>query len=47
MLDAMTGAPAVVQNGRLDILGANQLGRAMYSEMYADWNGAANVPAGP
>jgi transcriptional regulator with XRE-family HTH domain len=36
MLDAMTGAPAVVQNGRLDILGANQLGRALYSEMYLD-----------
>jgi transcriptional regulator with XRE-family HTH domain len=36
MLDAMTGAPAVVQNGRLDILGANELGRALYSEMYVD-----------
>jgi transcriptional regulator with XRE-family HTH domain len=36
MLDAMTGAPAVVQNGRLDILGANELGRALYSEMYID-----------
>jgi transcriptional regulator with XRE-family HTH domain len=36
MLDAMTGAPAVVQNGRGDILGANQLGRALYSEMYLD-----------
>ena len=36
ILDAMTGAPAFVQNGRLDILAANQLGRALYSEMYAD-----------
>jgi transcriptional regulator with XRE-family HTH domain len=36
MLDAMTGAPAIVQNGHLDILGANQLGRALYSEMYLD-----------
>jgi hypothetical protein len=36
ILDAMTGAPAVVQNGRLDILGANQLGRALYSEMYIE-----------
>jgi transcriptional regulator with XRE-family HTH domain len=35
MLDAMTGAPAFVRNGRLDILAANQLGRAMYSEMYS------------
>jgi transcriptional regulator with XRE-family HTH domain len=31
MLDAMTGVPAFVRNGRLDILGANQLGRALYS----------------
>jgi transcriptional regulator with XRE-family HTH domain len=36
MLDAITGAPAFVQNGRLDILAANQLGRALYSEMYRD-----------
>jgi transcriptional regulator with XRE-family HTH domain len=35
-LDAITDAPAVVQNGRLDILAANALGRAFYSEMYAD-----------
>ena len=31
MLDAMTGAPAFVRNGRLDILAANRLGRALYS----------------
>jgi len=36
LLDAITGAPALVQNGRLDVLGANQLGRALYSEMFAD-----------
>jgi len=35
MLDAMTGAPAFVRNGRLDILAANRLGRALYSEMFA------------
>jgi transcriptional regulator with XRE-family HTH domain len=35
-LDAITGAPAVVVNGRWDILAANQLGRALYSEMYRD-----------
>jgi transcriptional regulator with XRE-family HTH domain len=34
MLDAMTGAPAVVRNGRLDILATNPLGRALYSELY-------------
>jgi transcriptional regulator with XRE-family HTH domain len=31
MLDAMTGTPAFVRNGRLDILAANRLGRAFYS----------------
>jgi transcriptional regulator with XRE-family HTH domain len=35
MLDAMTGAPAFVRNGRLDILAANRLGYALYSEMFA------------
>ena len=34
MLDAMAGVPAFVRNGRLDILGANRLGRALYSEHY-------------
>lgn len=36
ILDAMTGAPALVQSGRLDILAENQLGRALYSELYRD-----------
>jgi transcriptional regulator with XRE-family HTH domain len=31
ILDAMTGAPAFVRNGRMDLLSANQLGRALYS----------------
>ena len=35
-LDAITGAPAFVRNGRLDILAVNRLGRALYSEMYRD-----------
>jgi hypothetical protein len=34
VLDAITGAAAFVCNGRLDVLAANQLGRALYSEMY-------------
>jgi transcriptional regulator with XRE-family HTH domain len=34
MLDAMTGAPAFVSNGRLDILASNRLGRALYSELF-------------
>jgi transcriptional regulator with XRE-family HTH domain len=36
ILDAMTGAAAYVRNERLDILGANQLGYALFSEWYAD-----------
>src|SRR4051794_32958397 len=34
-LDAMTDAAAFVFNGRLEILAANQLGRALFSELYA------------
>lgn len=35
VLDSMTGTPAFVLNGRLDILAANQLGFALYAPMYA------------
>jgi transcriptional regulator with XRE-family HTH domain len=34
MLDAMAGVPAFVRNGRLDLLGANALGRALYSQHF-------------
>ncbi len=34
-LDAITGAAAFLGNNRLDLLAANQLGRALYSELYA------------
>jgi transcriptional regulator with XRE-family HTH domain len=34
-LDAITGAAAYVGNDRLDILAANELGRALFSELYA------------
>src|SRR5213592_3538946 len=34
-LDAITGAAAFVGNTRLDLLAANQLGRALFSELYA------------
>src|SRR5213083_2883957 len=34
LLDAMTGAAAHIGNDRLDILGANALGRALYLEMF-------------
>jgi Predicted transcriptional regulators len=36
ILDSMSGAPAFVLNGRLDILAANALGLALYSPIYAD-----------
>jgi transcriptional regulator with XRE-family HTH domain len=34
MLDAVTSVPAFVRNGRLDILGTNRLGRALYSQHF-------------
>jgi transcriptional regulator with XRE-family HTH domain len=36
VLDSMSGTPAFVLNGRLDILSANELGFALYSPLYAD-----------
>lgn len=35
-LDAMAAVPAYVRNGRRDILAANRLGHALYSEAYLD-----------
>jgi hypothetical protein len=40
VLDAITGAPALVRNGRLDYLAANPLGRALYAPVF-------DSPAGP
>src|SRR5205823_3202523 len=34
VLDAITAAPAFVRNGRLDLLAANRLGRAFYSQQF-------------
>jgi hypothetical protein len=39
----MTGAPAYVRNGRRDILAANRLGYALYSELFLDPARPANV----
>jgi transcriptional regulator with XRE-family HTH domain len=41
-LDAITGAAAYVGNDRLDILAANSLGRALFSELYAAPSRPAN-----
>jgi hypothetical protein len=43
ILDTMTDAPADVRNGRRDILAANRLGYALYSDMYIDPVRPANV----
>ncbi len=38
----MDNVPALVQNGRLDIVATNKLGRALYSEMYVQPQGPVN-----
>ncbi|WP_281900926.1 helix-turn-helix transcriptional regulator [Phytohabitans aurantiacus] len=35
-LDAITTAPAIIANGRLDLIATNHLGRAMHCDLYAD-----------
>ena len=43
ILDGLTGAAAFVHNARLDNLAANQLGRALYSDMFGRAAGAGPV----
>jgi transcriptional regulator with XRE-family HTH domain len=43
ILDVITDAPADVRNGRRDILAANRLGYALYSELFIDPVRPANV----
>jgi transcriptional regulator with XRE-family HTH domain len=43
ILDAMTDTPADLRNGRRDILAANRLGYALYSELFVDPVRPANV----
>ncbi|MET9913541.1 helix-turn-helix transcriptional regulator [Streptomyces sp. NPDC006476] len=43
IVDGMPELPAYVMNNRLDALAANPLGRALYSEMYADPTCHGNV----
>jgi transcriptional regulator with XRE-family HTH domain len=42
ILDGMTEVPAFVQNGRLDVLAANSLARALYAPLFADAARPAN-----
>jgi hypothetical protein len=43
VLDAITGAPALIRNGRYDVLAMNHLGRALYSPVLADPRRPANT----
>ncbi|MFI7547011.1 helix-turn-helix transcriptional regulator [Actinoplanes sp. NPDC049599] len=43
LLDSMTGAPAYVRNGRLDILAVNALGRAVFSPVFDTVTGTPNL----
>ena len=43
VLDSMTGAPALIRNGRHDLLAMNRLARALYSPMLADPRRPANT----
>lgn len=42
LLDAMHDVPAVVQNGRMDVVAINALGRALFAPMYEDARRPAN-----
>jgi len=41
-LDSITSGPAILGNTRSDLLATNHLGRALYSDLYADPTGAPN-----
>jgi transcriptional regulator with XRE-family HTH domain len=43
MLDAVTGAPAFIRNGRMDLLAANRLARAFYVDVHPDGRRPANL----
>lgn len=43
VLDGMTDIPAFVRNGRLDILAANTLGRALYSPVFTSTDRPVNL----
>jgi transcriptional regulator with XRE-family HTH domain len=43
VLDAITGAPALIRNRRYDVLAMNHLGRALYSPVLADPRRPANT----
>ena len=42
-LDAITAGPAMIRNGRLDLLATNLLGRAFYNDLYAMGDRVPNI----
>ena len=44
LLDAIADVPAFVQNGRLDVLAANALARALYADLFTDDGTTAGTP---
>ncbi|WP_035749039.1 helix-turn-helix domain-containing protein [Arthrobacter sp. 35W] len=42
-LDAVTGGPALVRNGRMDIIAANTLGRALHMDVYGSGERPVNL----
>jgi len=46
LLDAMSGVPAFVQNGRLDVLAANSLAKALYADAFEQRSGPTGTPNG-
>lgn len=42
-LDAITDGPAIVRNGRMDLIATNVLGRALYADVYLDARQPANI----
>ncbi len=42
-LDAITTCPALIRNGRMDLLATNLLGRAFYNDLYAMGDRRANI----
>ncbi|MGW5445950.1 helix-turn-helix transcriptional regulator [Streptomyces asiaticus] len=42
-LDAITAGPAIVSNGRMDILAANPLARAFYTDLFANADNQRNL----
>ena len=43
LMDAMVTAPTIVQNGHLDVLGADALGRALYADVFDRSPGMPNL----